>query len=247
MLSALFDRCTGAFVDVGVNIGQTMIKVVTTDRQRTYVGFEPSLAGCYYVERLIAENNLENCMVLPLALSSERQAVDLHFSREADGAATIVDNFWSGKNTKAKRRTVWAERGDAVLEALSVPSLGIVKIDVEGAELDVLLGLRETLECQSPFVLIEVLPYTASLRAGGSSASVEIRKQRMDGLLKFLDEIAYTPFRYGSDGTLVPVVDFDAPDYDAQMCNYLLVPRQRRTDVELIAASYSERLLRRDA
>jgi FkbM family methyltransferase len=242
MLAVLLNRCTGTFIDVGVNIGQTLLKVVTKDPARTYIGFEPSLLCCYYVERLIQENNLEQCTILPIALGSETQAVELHFSRGADASATIVRHFWSGQHTKTMRRTVWAEKGDNVVEFLGLSSLGIVKVDVEGAELDVLTGLRETLERQEPFILVEVLPYTPIPVARGSLIAADIRKQRMELLVNLLKEIDYLPYQYRPDGVITQIVDFDAPQYDARMCNYLLAPRRRQSEIAMIEVEFASLL-----
>lgn len=47
---------------------------------------------------------------------------------------------------------------------LSIDDISVIKIDVEGSELEVLQGLIETIDKFSPFILFEVLslynPYT---------------------------------------------------------------------------------------
>ena len=38
----------GAFVDVGINVGQTMVKVLGIDRERRYIGFDPQVGPCCF-------------------------------------------------------------------------------------------------------------------------------------------------------------------------------------------------------
>src|SRR5690348_5369770 len=43
----------GAFVDVGVNVGHTLVKVKAADPGREYIGFEPNPQCLTYVQHLI--------------------------------------------------------------------------------------------------------------------------------------------------------------------------------------------------
>ncbi len=56
--SAALNSKKGIFIDVGANTGQTLLKVLSFDRDREYLGFEPQLDCCYFIEKFIKENNL---------------------------------------------------------------------------------------------------------------------------------------------------------------------------------------------
>ena len=62
VIQRLFKLKSGAFIDVGVNLGQTLLKVAAIDPGRAYVGFEPNPACVDYVWKLIETNNLETYM-----------------------------------------------------------------------------------------------------------------------------------------------------------------------------------------
>jgi hypothetical protein len=76
------------------------------------------------------------------------------------GMGSIMDGY-GGNLDEAKRASIEVrlERGDDYLRASGIPVPRAVKIDVEGAEIRVLHGLRETLQhpdCR--FVMCEVHP-----------------------------------------------------------------------------------------
>lgn len=49
-------RCReGAFLDVGANIGQTMLKILALDTTRQYVGFEPQVSRCALIQSFIEQ------------------------------------------------------------------------------------------------------------------------------------------------------------------------------------------------
>ena len=53
-------------VDVGVNIGQTLIKYVSiAGKECHYVGFEPNPRAASYVDEIIIRNGLTNASIVP--------------------------------------------------------------------------------------------------------------------------------------------------------------------------------------
>lgn len=69
ILRRVLETRSGAFIDVGVNAGQTLAKVLSIDKERLYLGFEPQLSCCFNADQFIKANELLNAKVLPIALS----------------------------------------------------------------------------------------------------------------------------------------------------------------------------------
>ena len=68
ILRELFQFTDGTFYDVGINLGQTLIKVKTLDPRRNYVGFEPSPSCIFYLRRLINSNHWDQILIVPVGL-----------------------------------------------------------------------------------------------------------------------------------------------------------------------------------
>ena len=71
MLKILLSVNDYAFMDVGVNIGQTLCQVKSIDNKRIYYGFEPNPACNMFVEELIRINkfsNVKTCKILKILL-----------------------------------------------------------------------------------------------------------------------------------------------------------------------------------
>lgn len=148
----------GAFVDVGVNVGQTLIKVLAIDYKRTYVGFEPQIGCCFFVNQFLMDNSLSQARVIPLALSDSNKTLLLYSNNSYDEMASIVGKVQVDGKSRRSVTIVGSRIGDEVLEEIQLADVAVIKIDVEGAELQVLSGLTNTLRTKRPIVIFEVLP-----------------------------------------------------------------------------------------
>lgn len=171
----------GIFLDVGVNLGQTLLSLRSVDRDCRYVGFEPNAECVSFVRRIIRENGFENSTVVPAACAGEFGIARLfHYSDSAfDSAASMVPHFREAAEQRGESLIICASV-EHCLNVLDVRRVGLVKIDVEGFEANVLEALEPVLRRDKPPILIEVLPI------GGDS---ERRKsaQRIINLLQRLD------------------------------------------------------------
>lgn len=148
----------GAFVDIGVNVGQTLIKVLALDPQRPYVGFEPQIGCCFFIDQFIRDNALNHMKVIPVALSNKNQLCSLFSNSPFDEMASISGRTEVTGREREHQEWVSARLGDEVIEEIGLKNIALIKIDVEGAELQVVQGLTKTLAIERPIVIFEVLP-----------------------------------------------------------------------------------------
>jgi FkbM family methyltransferase len=217
-VAKLLARKPGAFVDVGVNVGQTLLKVKTRLPDVTYIGFEANLVCYEYSRRLIELNRFAACTVVPAGLFDAPAILRLHMRGESDVAGSVIEGFRPG-SYYAQTRHVAVLPGDLMLQQLEAPAVTVIKIDVEGAELEVLEGLRQTLTSR-PFVVCEILALL-----GERSPKYPVRKPRQDQLLHMMRLLGYDLYRMLGDGRLVPLDDI-AVHQDVTLTNYLFAPRE---------------------
>jgi FkbM family methyltransferase len=206
----------GAFVDVGVNLGQTLIKVKLINPKRQYIGFEPNPQCTQYVSELISVNGFEHCTLVPVGLSDTARVAVLYAKADAvDPSASVVPGFRAA-DRYARTQYVPVFPGDGLLA--DVDRIALLKIDVEGGELEVVSGLVETLRRSSPIVFCEILPVFDESTENG-----QFRKQRQDRLLATLRALGYVVFRMQQDESVVELADI-ATHADLALTNYAFVP-----------------------
>jgi len=82
-----------AFVDVGVNIGQTLLRFKTIYPEGNYIGFEPNSTCTAYVQKLIKINKFRNCTIQNVALSTNIDILQLEKDSDTDSRASVVHNL----------------------------------------------------------------------------------------------------------------------------------------------------------
>ena len=159
VLSRLFRHGEGLFIDVGVNLGQTLLQVKTLEPDRPYIGFEPNPNCCFYVNRLIEYNSLQDTVIVPVGLAEESGLGVLHSIQDCchDSAGSIVEGFREESRVQRKSFVPLYDlkQGVAVLPEEKV---AVIKIDVEGAESLVLTALWDVITAQRPIIVMELLP-----------------------------------------------------------------------------------------
>lgn len=141
-------RLDDDFWDVGANIGIYTCMASKVIETGSIVAIEPHPDNAERIERNLALNGGRG-EVYRLALDSETRELEFH-SATSDVAGSFGSAHYSeyGGETMA----VEAVSGDEFRAREGIPRPDVVKIDVEGAEYDVLRGLEGTLssgECRS--------------------------------------------------------------------------------------------------
>jgi FkbM family methyltransferase len=147
----------GLFVDVGVNLGQTLIQLRQIDRERPYLGFEPNPDCLHYVDTLIRRNSYAHVELLAVGIGENTGVLSLYLppGRSTDSTATLIKDLRPDRDYDARQVPIFSE--DHLVGLIGDRKLGVVKVDVEGAEPEVFKGLRNSIDKDRPAVLCEVL------------------------------------------------------------------------------------------
>jgi FkbM family methyltransferase len=159
ILARLKPLFNGYFVDIGVNLGQTLIKAYAVYGDVYYVGFEPNSTCVNYLQNLVNLNKYNNCNIFPLGISRQPGILKLNFFYEdvSDPCASIVENFRPEQPIHHSNYIPVFDL-DNIGPFLPIQRHAILKIDVEGAELDVIKGIFKWIETNQPILMLEILP-----------------------------------------------------------------------------------------
>jgi len=166
------------FLDVGANIGlHTVVAAHRVGPSGRVLSVEPQRRVCERLRANISLNRLDNVDVFTCALGRQAEARQLfQISARNDGQATLA--------LGPEERFCAAESVDVQpLEALAgeagISHIDGVKIDVEGAEMDVLLGAHSYFQSTGwpGFMLIECVDQYLSRFGSNSIALVDFLRQ----------------------------------------------------------------------
>lgn len=211
----------GAVVDVGANVGLYLLMTRSVDSDRAYVGFEPNPLCHAYLTELIRINRFRGARVLPLALSDRAGFATLFADKAGDPMGSLISV--AEEPAAEFSTTVMLARGEEVLEQLGVSRVSVIKIDVEGAESEVLAGFVSTLRAQRPIVYCEVWPSGSH----GARPGSESRLERLWSVLGSLDYsvVGFTAEREARE--IESKAGFDS----GLLVEYLFAPRSEVQDL----------------
>lgn len=214
----------GIFIDVGVNLGQTLLKVKSVKPEQDYYGFEPNPMCYYYAEKLILLNKYENCTLVPVGLSNENSIVTLFSGDDTDDTASLVCGF-ERPGRYHLRYAVPVFKGDYLIDLFNIKSISIIKIDVEGSELEVIKGLKNTLLKFRPYILCEILPiYDEESEVG------RLRIKRQEELETILKNDKYEIFRLLHNGGLISIDRIEVHS-DLSLIDYIFIPSEKKEKI----------------
>jgi FkbM family methyltransferase len=171
----------GVFYDVGANVGffSLLASRLVGPSGRVY-SFEPLPANLEYLRRHVALNRCENVAVMASAVSD--RAGRATFGGEGSTAKLVEGGAFEVETVALD--DLWAS------EALRAPD--VIKLDVEGAELLALRGMRRMLDATHPYLLVEFHGQWVE----GTDIDTECRK--------LLTELGYRLEKIGHEVCAVP-------------------------------------------
>lgn len=209
------------FVDIGVNVGQTLLKF-RSSKDNTYFGFEPNPSCVYYLNSLITANAIRNATIVPVGLSSKSEIAKFYTKGKVDQAGTIVDDLRPGLYSVEDVQYVPVFSFDS-LDVIGDRNIGFMKIDVEGAELEVLSGMTETIKKHKPAILCEIL----DCHTEENIASMQARVNKLVAHIQSLDYKIFRVIHENGNITPEPISEVKLRKWvpeSANLNDYLFLP-----------------------
>lgn len=158
-------------VDIGAHIGiHTLSMSRLAGEAGVVVAFEPQLKIYSELINNIVLNNKNNIVAYRCALGNKRASVEMN--------PPVADN---------EGATSLGSGGDSVemitLDSLKLDDVSFIKIDVENFEYEVLLGAKETIARNKPYMIVEIM--------GNSYLPVMNRKEREEETKKLIESMGY--------------------------------------------------------
>jgi FkbM family methyltransferase len=167
-LHRLFDQAIrpgDRVVDVGANIGyNTVYAAARTGPSGLVVAVEPAADNVMVLRENIAANALTNVVVHAIALGRSHQVRDLFLRGDVSAVNSLFPTSVYASVTSVEKVAV------APLDDLVDGKANVVKIDVEGAELEVLGGMTKILGCSGIQLIVEWHPLLQEAAGHGSDA-----------------------------------------------------------------------------
>jgi FkbM family methyltransferase len=140
-------------VDVGANVGMFTVPLATAvGPTGAVLAFEPHPANAERLRGNCRVNGRSNVVVHEVALAESEGTAVLKLGKDAAYGSTV--QVWPGKES-GETLSVPSRTLDGVWREAGQPDVSFVKVDVEGAELQVLSGARDLLATCSPSLLLE--------------------------------------------------------------------------------------------
>lgn len=192
----LKDVDTGAVLDIGANVGSFTIPMARHKPNMTFVAFEPQRMVYYQLCGNVAINKALNVHAMNHAVG-EREGMLLidapNYDEETNIGAFSLDNEVREHEDYLCKTKGIKQRVDVItLDAVMIPDVRLIKIDVEGMELAVLKGGVEFLKRNSyPPILFEAWTHKSWFLP------------RRQELIDFLEQLGYAINSFGEDNVAI--------------------------------------------
>jgi FkbM family methyltransferase len=162
--------------DLGANVGfYSLLASQAVGSEGKVFSFEPALGNLEFLRRHLQLNQVKNCSVLDLAVSScEGIAGFDQGPNRSMGHLTLQ----SSQNVR-RVRTVTL---DKLVTSGQIPPPDVIKCDIEGAEYDALIGASQILKTYAPMVFLATHGSDVHERCCRLLSDLQYQLKTLDGL-----------------------------------------------------------------
>lgn len=148
-----FRQTSGACLDIGANAGITAASMALACADRPVIAFEPVPETARRAAATFALNELDNVRLFQTALDDSAGERSIFLPGNHAGAATLFSSEADGES--GTQFNVPCRRLDDLAAERAFPTVGFIKLDVEGNELNVLRGACELIRRDRPTIIFE--------------------------------------------------------------------------------------------
>lgn len=175
-------------LDVGAHIGYFTLKSsVRVGNSGRVIAFEPNPRTSETLRANVSASHATNVTIIPVACTDSETTLKFYADlTQGNSGASSLSHANAGK--ESHEFTVRGRPIDDVLRELGIQRVDVMKVDVEGAELYVLRGAKETLQRFHPRIIIEVVP-----------RQLAEMNTTVEQLFSFIEQMGYTRGRQIDD------------------------------------------------
>ncbi len=148
------------FIDIGANVGYYTLLAAHIIKNGQVYSFEPVSSTFNKLLRNISLNGFSTIQCTQKAISNFNGKANVFISNDCNSGMSglqFAENF-SGKTEIIDCITL-----DQAVEDYRIPKVNIIKIDVEGSEVNILKGMEMVLNVYKPILLIEISAETLAM------------------------------------------------------------------------------------
>ncbi len=181
--NGLFEIAKGkkVIIDVGVNVGSTLLNFAKICPDGFVFGFEPDKNNFSKAQKNLKLNEFDNATIIKKGLGDKAAKAKLYKVNDTNAGQ---NRFLSSAASELIEEFAYDEveiiKLDDFVEEKRLDRIDLIKIDVEGFELKVLKGAEQSLRKFSPVLFIELIDINLILQ-GDDAKSV----------IRFLEQLGY--------------------------------------------------------
>ena len=181
-------------IDIGANLG--LFTDFMSKASKHVFAFEPNPYPLENLKHLIDKN----VTILPIALGNTNGPTEIRIPHHANGWSSNGASLASKTEESGKLINIQCRK----LDSLNLENIGLIKIDVEGFEIEVLKGARETLLKNKPAMIIE---------------NESVHTEDTNQLFSIMTELGYEKYICNSRGELKKINDFSVEENQKDAMN----------------------------
>jgi len=143
------------FFDIGANTGLITVQMALLPSAKQIYSFEPGPRAFNALNKNIEINSFRNCKIYQLGLAEKNDKMKFYIPNlEAiPSSASLHPEMYMDHHEIEINTMVF----DDFVEKEDIKKIDVVKIDVEGTELNVLSGMKKTLQNHHPQIICEII------------------------------------------------------------------------------------------